>query len=85
MLQLVGEKVKVCLIRTGVKDLALYDREKVKEKYQGLIPEQIKDFKALKGDSADNIPGVAGIGEKTAIELLLQFGNISHLYESTTF
>lgn len=82
MLQLVGKKVKVCLIRTGVKDLALYDREKVKEKYQGLTPEQIKDFKSLKGDSADNIPGVAGIGEKTAIELLLQFGDISHLYES---
>ncbi|MBI2038591.1 MAG: DNA polymerase I, partial [Candidatus Nealsonbacteria bacterium] len=81
MLQLVEKNIKVCLIRTGVKDLVLYDKEKVKEKYQGLAPEQVADFKALKGDSTDNIPGVAGIGEKTAIELLLKFGNIKRLYE----
>lgn len=80
MLQLVGEKRKVCLIRTGVKDLALYDKEKVKEKYQGLAPDQVADFKALKGDPTDNIPGVAGIGEKTAIDLLLKFGDIKRLY-----
>lgn len=81
-LQLVGKETKVCLLRTGVKDLILYDKEKVKEKYGGLGPEQIVDFKALKGDISDNIPGVPGIGEKTAIELLLKFGGIGKLYKA---
>lgn len=82
MLQLVAGKTRVCLLRTGVKDLVLYDAEKVREKYQGLMSEQIADFKALKGDPSDNIPGVSGIGEKTAIEILSRFGDLDKLYES---
>lgn len=82
MLQLIGGKVRVCLLKTGVKDLVLYDKEKVKERYQGLGPEQMADFKALKGDPSDNVPGVAGIGEKTAIEILAKFGNIEKLYKT---
>jgi len=53
----------------------------VKEKFQGLKPEQLLDFKALRGDPSDNIPGVTGIGEKTAIKLLLEFGSLKNLYK----
>lgn len=79
-LQLVDSKTKVYVLRKGVKDVVLYDEKLVKEKFQGLEPEQILDFKALRGDPSDNIPGVTGIGEKTAIELLLEFGSLENLY-----
>lgn len=78
--QLVDENTKVYLLRTGPKSAVLVDRKLVKEKFFGLSPEQIPDFKALCGDSSDNIPGVRGIGEKTAIELLKLFGTIENLY-----
>ena len=53
----------------------------VREKFQGLTPGQLLDFKALRGDPSDNIPGVTGVGEKTAIELLLGFGSLENLYK----
>ena len=81
-LQLVDKNTKIYLLRKGVKDTILYDENLVKKKYQGLNPEQIIDFKALKGDPSDNIPGVAGIGEKTAIELIKKFGNLENLYQN---
>jgi DNA polymerase-1 len=80
-LQLVDSQTKVYSLRRGVKDIVLYDEKLVKEKFRGLEPEQILDFKALRGDPSDNIPGVTGIGEKTAIELLLGFGSLENLYE----
>jgi len=80
-LQLVNPCTKVYALRKGVKDTVLYDIEKVKEKFQGLIPEQILDFKSLRGDASDNIPGVTGVGEKTAIELLLKFGSLENIYK----
>ena len=80
-LQLVDSHTKVYALRKGVKDTILYDENLVKEKYQGLTPEQILDFKALRGDPSDNIPGVTGIGEKTAIGLLLKFENLENLYK----
>lgn len=80
-LQLVDKNTKIYLLKRGVKDTILYDGDQVKEKYQGLSPEQLVDFKALRGDPSDNIPGVTGIGEKTAIELLLRFGNLESLYK----
>ncbi len=80
-LQLVDENTKVYNLRKGVKDTILYDEEKVKEKYQGLIPEQLVDFKALRGDPSDNIPGVTGVGEKTAIALIRKFGSLENLYQ----
>jgi DNA polymerase-1 len=80
-LQLVNSKTKVYLLRKGVKDIVLYDESLTREKFQGLSPEQILDFKSLRGDASDNIPGVTGIGEKTAIKLLLQFGNLANIYE----
>ncbi len=80
-LQLVDKNIKVYTLRKGVKDTVLYDEEKVKEKYQGLIPEQLIDFKALRGDPSDNIPGVLGVGEKTAIDLIKKFGSLENLYQ----
>ncbi|MDO8639475.1 MAG: 5'-3' exonuclease H3TH domain-containing protein [bacterium] len=79
-LQLINLKTKVYGLRKGVKDIVLYDEQLVKEKFQGLTPKQILDFKALRGDPSDNIPGVAGIGEKTAIQLLLKFGTLENIY-----
>lgn len=80
-LQLVDENTKVYAIRKGVKDTVLYDEKLTKEKYGGLKPSQLVDFKALRGDPADNIPGVFGIGEKTAIELIKQFGSLEKIYK----
>jgi len=80
-LQLINSQTKVYLLRRGVKDVILYDENLVKEKFQGLSPEQLLDFKALKGDPSDNIPGVTGIGEKTAIDLILNFGSLENLYK----
>lgn len=80
-LQLVDKNTKVYTLRKGVKDTVLYDEEKVKERYQGLTPEQLTDFKALRGDPSDNIPGVLGVGEKTAITLIKEFGTLENLYE----
>jgi len=80
-LQLVDKNTKVYALRKGVKDAILYDKEKVKEKYDGLTPEQLIDFKALRGDPSDNIPGVLGVGEKTAIALIKEFGTSENLYE----
>jgi DNA polymerase-1 len=81
VLQLVNSQTKVYTLRKGVKDIVLYDENLVKEKFQGLTPEQILDFKALRGDASDNIPGVTGIGEKTALSLLLKFESLENIYK----
>jgi len=78
--QLVNDFTKVYSLKRGVKDTVLYDEKLVKEKYQGLSPEQLLDFKALRGDPSDNIPGVSGIGEKTAIELLSKFKSLENIF-----
>lgn len=83
-LQLVDDNVKVFTMSRGIKDMLLYDREIVKEK-TGLFPEQIVDFKGLRGDSSDNIPGVKGIGEKTALNLLTEFGSLEKVYSKLDF
>src|SRR4030042_5526145 len=80
-LQLVDKNTKVYALRKGVKDTVLYNEEKVKEKYDGLLPEQLVDFKALRGDPSDNIPGVFGVGEKTAISLIKEFNSLENLYQ----
>ena len=77
-LQLIGDNVKVLL--AGNSETTVYDRNKFFEKY-GVTPEQFVDVKALMGDSSDNIPGVAGIGEKTALKLISDFGDLDKLYE----
>jgi DNA polymerase I len=78
-LQLVNGKTKVYTMRRGLSDAVLYDTEKVRERYN-LTPEQLIDFKGLRGDASDNIPGVKGIGEKTAIELLIKYGTLENVY-----
>lgn len=79
-LQLINQNTKVYVLRKGVKDTVVYDEEKVREKYEGLLPEQLTDLRALRGDASDNIPGVTGIGEKTATALLKDFGSLENLY-----
>ena len=79
-LQLVDDHVRLLTTRMGVAATVIYDEDKVKERY-GLRPDQMLDYKALKGDTSDNIPGVPGVGEKTAIALLQEFGSLDALYD----
>jgi len=78
--QLVNENIKVYTLGKGIKDTVIYDINKVKERF-GVNPEQMVDYKALTGDASDNIPGVKGIGKKTAAEIIGQYGNIKNLYD----
>ena len=80
-LQLVDGNTKVCALQRGIADTVLYDEEKVKEKY-GFLPKQLIDYKALRGDPSDNIPGARGIGEVGAIELIKEFYSIENLYSA---
>ncbi len=80
MLQLVAPRVRV-LSTTGRGDRVVFDEAAVKEKW-GVEPSQIPDLLALMGDSIDNIPGVRGVGEKTAVKLIAQFGTVERLYEN---
>lgn len=80
ILQLVDQNTKVWFLRRGVKDTVLYDEQKVKQRL-GLSPTLLPDFKGLRGDPSDNLPGVPGIGEKTALQLLKQFGSLENLYQ----
>ncbi len=79
-LQLVSDQTKVYTMRKGFKDTVLYGPEEVEDKYGGLLPEQLTDYRALRGDPSDNIPGVTGIGEKTAISLLNEFKSLENIY-----
>lgn len=80
-LQLVNEKTKVYTMSRGLSDSILYDEEQVRARYS-LNPNQIIDYKALRGDVSDNIPGVKGIGEKTASDLLVEFKTLDGVYEA---
>jgi DNA polymerase-1 len=80
-LQLVdNEYTNVYAMSRGLSDSVLYNKEKVQEKLK-INPEQIVDYKALRGDPSDNIPGVKGIGEKTAVELLNKFNDLNTIYK----
>jgi DNA polymerase-1 len=79
--QLVSEHITVDITRKGITDVDSYTPEFVQEKY-GLVPAQIVDMKGLMGDSSDNIPGVPGVGEKTAIKLLKEYETLERLLES---
>jgi DNA polymerase-1 len=78
-LQLVNKCVKIYTMRKGLTDNTIYDEKAVRERY-GLMPNQMVDYKALRGDPSDNIPGVMGIGEKTASELIKEFKSLDGLY-----
>ena len=79
--QLVDDGVRIMSTSRGVTDTKVYDREGVIERY-GIPPELIPDFIGLKGDTSDNIPGVPGIGDKTAADLLQRFGDLEGVLAS---
>ncbi|MBV8340421.1 MAG: DNA polymerase I [Candidatus Eremiobacteraeota bacterium] len=82
LLQLVDAHCTVVVTRRGISDLARYDVAAVKERF-GLAPEQLADYRGLKGDPSDNLPGVPGIGEKTAARLIAEFGSLDALLANT--
>ncbi len=81
MLQLVSDQTKALITRKGISDLEHFDPQAVKDKY-GITPSQVTDYKGLKGDMSDNIPGVPGIGEKTAVKLLQQFPTVEECLDN---
>ncbi len=81
LLQMLGEKITVMLTKKGITRMERYDCDRLKEEY-GLEPQQIIDYKALKGDASDNIPGVPGIGEKTARSLIEEYGTLENIYDN---
>jgi DNA polymerase-1 len=83
LLQLVGPRVRVLSVLGRTGERVVYDEAKVRERW-GVEPAQIADVLALMGDSIDNIPGVKGVGEKTAVKLVTQFGSVEKLYENLT-
>ncbi len=80
-LQLADDNTKIILTKKGITETAIYDKDSIKEEY-GLTPNQLKDLKALMGDSSDNIPGVPGIGIKTGISLIKKYDSLDGVYEN---
>lgn len=80
-LQLVDKNIRVFTMKRGFSDTVIYDIQAVKEKY-GFGPENLVDYKALRGDPSDNIPGVAGVGDKTATDLVKEFKTIEKVYKN---
>lgn len=80
-LQLVSDYTKVMFTKKGISEIDIYDKKAIKDKY-GFTPEGIIDLKGLMGDASDNIPGVAGVGEKTALKLLNEYGTLEDVYEN---
>ena len=82
--QLVGDNTNVLLTATvmGKPEVVRYDIDKIAEKYNGLTPDMLIEVKALMGDTSDNIPGVAGVGEKTAVALINSFKTLENIYEN---
>jgi DNA polymerase-1 len=78
--QLIGPRIKVLTSGRMWQDTALYDEALIKDRF-GLAPAQLIDFKALKGDTSDNVPGVKGIGEKGATQLIQQYGSVESIYK----
>ncbi|MBZ2175325.1 DNA polymerase I [Schnuerera sp. xch1] len=80
-LQLTSNKTKILMTKKGITELKEYDEEKFIQEYE-IAPKQFVDLKGLMGDKSDNIPGVPGIGKKTGIKLLKQFGTMENLYDN---
>lgn len=83
LLQLIDERVTVYLTKRGITDVEVMDEAAFRERYEGLAPMQMIDLKGLMGDKSDNIPGIPGVGEKTALKLLTTYGSVESLYEHT--
>lgn len=82
LFQVASPHIHILRTTKGISEMTLYDPAKIKEE-TGLPPEKIPDFKALRGDPSDNIPGIPGIGEKTALKLLEEFHSLENLLENT--
>ncbi len=80
--QLASEKTKVYITKKGVTDIEVFTPEHLAEVYDGLQPLQIIDLKGLMGDKSDNIPGVPGVGEKTAVKLLKEYGSVENVLDN---
>lgn len=80
-LQLATDKTKVIITKRGISEFEIYDKDAMIEKY-GFTPQQFIDYKGLMGDASDNIPGLPGVGEKTAQKLILEFENVENLIEN---
>lgn len=80
--QLATDNVTIYYTKKGVTDVDHYTPAFIAEQYGGLVPDQIRDLKGLMGDTSDNIPGVAGVGEKTALKLLHQFKTVEGVYDN---
>lgn len=79
--QLVDDSTEVHFTKRGISDIELLNNQNFKEKI-GYLPHQVIDYKAIAGDSSDNIPGIKGVGEKTATALLTQYGSLENIYEN---
>ncbi len=77
--QLISENVSVWFTKKGISDVEVLTPENLKDFY-GVVPEQVCDLKALMGDSSDNIPGIQGVGEKTALSLMEKYGSLENIY-----
>ncbi|MDR1067721.1 MAG: DNA polymerase I, partial [Clostridiales Family XIII bacterium] len=82
-LQLATDKTKIIFTKRGITEFDLYDRTAIEEKY-GFGVDKFIDYKGLMGDSSDNIPGIPGVGEKTAAKLIIQFGTVENLIASAS-
>ncbi len=80
-LQLVSPRVRVVMTKKGISDVQVFDEDEIKQEY-GLTPSQIIDLKALMGDSSDNIPGVPGVGQKTALKLLHEYHTVDGVLDN---
>lgn len=85
MLQLVNENINVIQFKKGITEYITYTMDNFKELNDGLEPKQIIDYKGICGDSSDNLPGIKGIGHKTAINLLLKFNSFENIYSNIDF
>lgn len=81
-LQLLDERVKVYFTKRGISDIKTYDVAAFAEDYEGLEPKQLIDLKGLMGDSSDNIPGVPGVGPKTALKLICEYGSVENVLDN---
>ncbi len=80
-LQLVNDHIHVIAFKKGVSETKVYDADAIKEEY-GIAPDQMIDWKAIKGDPSDNIPGIKGIGDKGATELIQAYGNLDKIFKA---
>lgn len=82
-LQLIDDNIDVFILKKGLSDIAIMDKSALLSEYE-LLPEQIPDFKGLMGDSSDNLKGIPGVGKKTAVKLIKEYGNLDNIIEASS-